>query len=445
MGRPALLATLVLACAQAEDVPAPEAPVPPGPQNLLLISIDTLRADRVGAYGYERPTTPNLDRVAAEGVVFEQAWSQSPWTLPSHASLLTGLYTRAHGLRDDDHRLGREIPVLAELLVEAGYRTAAFVNTPYLSPRTGLLRGFERYEQLERFDASVPAALDFLRSEDPRPFFLLLHTMDVHSPYLPGEDQRRRFVRPYDGELDGRTSTLLRVRRGFLKPEAVDLRHLNDLYDAVIHEMDQRLAPLLAFLDESGLAATTLLIITSDHGEEFLEHGDVLHGRTVYEEMLRVPLLVRGPGVPRGLRVGAPTALVDVMPTMLRAAGVAPPPDLDGRDLRLRWRAPEHFLEAPVFAEVDPRSLSRKPARSLTAVRVGTLKLIHDRELNTSELFDLSSDPDERLDRAAARPEDARQLRELVLDHLRAEGARPEARELTAEQRRQLEELGYAD
>ena len=150
-----LLATLLLACSSSEDPLAAEEPALSGPpQNLILISIDTLRADHVGAYGYSRPTTPNLDRIAAEGVLFEQAWAQSPWTLPSHASLLTGLYTRGHGLRDDDHQLSPQVPVLSETLGRAGYRAGAIVNTNYLLGRTGLVRGVERFDYLRTNDAA---------------------------------------------------------------------------------------------------------------------------------------------------------------------------------------------------------------------------------------------------------------------------------------------------
>ena len=423
--------------------------------NFLLISIDTLRADHLGAYGYERPTSPNLDAFAAGGVLFENALAQSPWTLPSHASLLTGLYTTGHGIRDDHHVLARSTPVLTELMGKAGYRTGAIVNTLYLLPRTGIVRLVEylRYyrwiearKRVLSIDREIDDAIEFMSMRDARPFFLLLHTYDVHSDYAPAAEFLALFERPYSGSIDGRSSTLAGVKRGWRAVEDADIEHLVDLYDAAIRQLDNRLQRLFAHLETSGLGANTLVIIVSDHGEEFMEHGNVLHGRTLFGEMLRVPLIVRGPGVPSGVRVKRVTPLVDVAPTILARAGVEPPQPLHGRDLTPIWSNPDPSQEPGVaFAEADPRRLSKTDRLSLTGIRRGRFKLIYDRDRERTRLYDVEADPGEVQSISRNDPALERELLSLIREHRRSPGPATTQRELDASEIELLRALGYVD
>ena len=350
----------LLACIAALAGCQPARPPSPGP-NAILISIDTLRADHLGCYGYARPTSPNLDRFAAGGAVFERAISESPWTMPSHASLLTGLAPSRHGMLDDLNRLADAIPTLAEQVRSAGIETAAFVNTPYLAENTGLLRGFAFIRGFDIWDARKQRTLSgeamndalesWLDEHGERPFFAFFHTYDLHSDYLPEARSREELVRPYSGRFDGRSETLDGIARGRLHPTSADIDHIRDLYDAALRQIDDHLGALLAELERRELLDTTLIIITADHGEEFFDHGSVSHGRTLYQEMLHVPLIVRGPGVTAGLRIAEPVQLVDVAPTLLAWFRAKPLAASEGRNLttalgdaRNAPRAARHLL-----------------------------------------------------------------------------------------------------
>ena len=423
--------------------------------NVVLISIDTLRADRLGSYGYGRPTSPSIDRLAAEGVLFENAVAPAPWTLPSHASMLTGLLPARHGAIDVDRVLPPTIPTLAERLRSMGVRTAAFVNVSFLGPQYGLSRGFEtfRYFEETKMEISAPKALAEIRtwldSLDERPFFLFLHTFDVHSDYRPGPEQRALFTRPYAGPLDGKTAQIRQIRNGRYRPTDEDIRHLSDLYDGAIRRFDDSLGELLAELSRRGLAEQTHVIVTSDHGEEFFDHGSVLHGRTLYEEMIRVPLIVRGPGVAAGRRVAPLAQLVDLPSTILGIFGLPPFEHSDGIDLGpfLRADAPPPVDTADRIASLEavPLKLWSKGQTHLVGARTQRLKALRAYEEESIQLFDLESDPGERRDVARERPE-ATGLLGAWIDRNVASGAREGASiEFTQEDVEKLRELGYAN
>ena len=430
----------LLGCAEAD----------PRPRNLLLISIDTLRPDFLGSYGYERPTSPSLDALAASGVVFETALATSPWTLPSHGSLFTGLYPRRHGVLDESSGLSDQIPVLAEQLSGAGFDTVAFVNSHYLSDWYGLERGFAEH----RYAVELPTpegpgvvgawAREWLASQPREPFFLFLHFYEVHSDYRALPLYREQFERPYDGPLDGSTAQLIAFRLGRFDLGENAARFLRDRYAAGIRQLDDLLGSLFADLESSGLADRTLVVVTSDHGEEFLEHGDVLHGRTQYEEVLRVPLLFAGPGVPAGVRVSETASLVDVAPSVLALLGQGVPEDLDGRDLAPLWRGtpPADWADRRFFAEADHNGALRDGVR---AVRAGSWKLVADRSAASARLFDLADDPGERRDVSDAHAARAADLaRELDAFAAQPPVAEPEALgEPSREEVERLKALGY--
>ncbi|OQY68341.1 MAG: hypothetical protein B6D46_03910 [Polyangiaceae bacterium UTPRO1] len=442
--RAVLFVALAAALAGAACRQRPAAPPPP--RRVVLLSIDTLVPAHLGCYGYDRATSPRLDAVARTGVVFERATSPAPWTLPAHASMLTGLYPSSHGLRDHDVTLAANVATLADVLAAHGFATAAVVNSHNLSPLFGLQRGFQQYEYVkeevgrrEPTRAITDRAVEWLGQHRDDRFFLFVHTYDVHSDYRSLPEYERRFVRPYAGPADGTTAQLLRARTGKLTLDAADIEHVQDLYDAGIRQYDDELGRLLDALgDDPG----TMLIITSDHGEEFGEHGGFLHGRTQFEEVVRIPLIVRGGGAPAGLRVATTASLIDVMPTILAAVGVPAPGALDGVDLAPLWRGDADAIgERTLFHEADHNNAAPDVTR---AVRHDREKLHVDRLTGSAMLFDLAADPGERRDVAAAEPARVGTLRaalEAFAKTHTATGGGPVT--LTPEQLERLKSLGY--
>jgi arylsulfatase A-like enzyme len=310
-----------------------------------------LRADHVSAYGYSRPTTPNIDRLADRGVLFEGAFSPASWTLPSHVSMLTGLYPHQHGAEETYYR-GHE-KTLAEALRDRGYRTGAVsANTLWFARHRGVARGFVRFDDYfhsvadmasrtmlgRRFAKGIlprlgyedhpgrrrapsvnEGALNWIDKESGRPFFLFLNYLDSHDPYLPPTPYRTKFSRMPDpgGRLNG--------RQGRYYPELTpeELQGEVDAYDGAINYVDEHIGQLVAALEERGLMKNTILIVTSDHGESFGEHGLLMHLNGLYRETLHVPLIVVWPGqLPEKQRRSAPVSLTALPATVLELAGL---------------------------------------------------------------------------------------------------------------------------
>jgi arylsulfatase A-like enzyme len=416
------------------------------PRNVILISIDTLRADHLGCYGHTLPTSPNLDAFAAEGIVFEDAVATSPWTLPSHLSMLTGLYPARHGVRTVDRTLSDAIPTLATLLARRGFETAAVVNGALLRSRYGVSQGFADFEVVESDQSPTGAAsrvtdraIRWLDDHREGPVFLFLHYYDVHSDYFSLPRYRRIFAPP-ESSFKGITMQLVEVNLGRLPIKKSDAASLALLYDAGIRQLDDELARLFAHLRRDGWLDDTAVVVTSDHGEEFLEHGGVLHGRTHYQELLHIPMILRGPTIPAGERIRTPVSLVDLVPTLLGLLRLAPPPSLDGIDLRPLWEAPqEPPAERWLFAEAGPR-WSRDEIRS---VRRERYKLVLNRESQERQLYDLVEDPRERENLLQSRPEVAERLSAALARFMASDHEAPQAPEMPTEVREQLEQLGY--
>ena len=420
------------------------------PRLLVLISIDTLRPDHLGAYGYERATSPLLDAVAAVGVLFADVTTTSPWTLPAHASLLTGLYPNRHGVRSTGAVLPAEVATLAAELSAHSFRTAAIVNSVYLKREQGFDRGFDEYlyvrelvSQREPSRLITDRAVQWLERHGDGPAFLFLHYYDVHSDYASLPAYEASFARSYRGRADGTTRQLLRWRHGqetSVRPSDAD--HLRDLYDAGIRQLDDELGRLFEFLAASGLADATLLAITSDHGEEFFEHGGVLHGLTQYRELVRVPWLLRGPGVPAGRRIEEPVSLVDVVPTLMSALAVPAPAGLDGLDLTRLWNGDGRLPERTLFSGADH---NKRPPDATASARRGRFCLHLDRPSGRLALYDLARDPGEKTDVAAQEPDVVSRLRAELAE--REGGARAVAprRELAPEEIEGLRSLGYLE
>jgi arylsulfatase A-like enzyme len=308
---------------------------------VILISIDTLRADRLGCYGSPAPTSPAIDRFREQSVLFEWAIAQAPSTLPSHATMLTSLLPEHHGAFFARRApLPTSIPTLATVLEAAGYRTAAFTGGGQIAPEFGLDRGFEIYGVNQGgadFQAAVEAGLEWLARDHRRPSFLFLHTYEVHHPYEPEPELLAIFDDGYDGFLAPHVSKedLERINRGETAIGRRDLDHIIAAYDAEIRSVDEAFAALVAGLEELGLDDDALIVFTSDHGEELGEHGVVgWHSHTLYDELLRVPLVIRFPGGRyAGSTVDAQVRLLDLAPTVLGAAGVDEPEGFEGVDL----------------------------------------------------------------------------------------------------------------
>ena len=369
---------------EISHLPAP----PPGARNVLVIVVDTLRADHLSTYGYARPTSPNLTRIAAQGVLFENAMAPSSWTLPSHASMLTGLYPHQHGTTYMGSSLVPHFPTLGEAFQRLGYRTAGFsASTYFFSRRTGLGRGFihfeddfespasafpqtyygERLEQLlyrlhiakdrigRRSARQINQhALRWIESNPRHPFFVFLNYYDAHDPYLPPEPYLHRFTKvahpsvPISMAWDWFASLTPQQRQEEM-----------DAYDGAIQYVDTELGDFLQQLHQRGLDKNTLVVVTSDHGEEFNEHGFMDHLNALYRELIHVPLVFWEPGkVPAGVRISAPVSTVSLPSTLLSLAYNGPSA-LPGISLSSLWTNPgRNFQVMPVVSELIQAKLT---------------------------------------------------------------------------------------
>jgi arylsulfatase A-like enzyme len=438
--------------AEVVDMPVERTPALPGTAaSVVLILVDTLRADRLGLYEPgSRVKTPEIQELGKGGVVFERATAPGSWTKPSVASLLTGLYPDSHGVERHESALAPSLPFMPELLARKGLETAAFVGNGYISASSGFHRGWDVWSAYGGPGSSnsarsiVDGALAWLRGRDrERPFFLYVHLVDPHAPYrAPGRfrdiyaDRRGQSrIRPAS------TATLLRrFLQGRFCPNRADLRRLEALYDAEITYMDHHIGRLVGALDRGGPSGETLVIFTSDHGEEFMEHGHLGHGQSLHEGVVRIPLVARYTGASkvaprRSLR---DVSLVDVLPTVCREFGIGCP-DAEGRSF-LRPDTGGIPPAGAVFASL--------PQRGERMVRAGSLKAIfRGREL---VIYATETDPGETHDLAEERPVAAAAFRDALGEHLRGlRGTRPPERPVAAvfddATRRQLEALGYLE
>jgi arylsulfatase A-like enzyme len=431
------------ACSEERETRPLEAP------NILLITLDSVRADVLGAYGHrsrfrDASPSPRIDQLAREGLLIEQAHATSSWTLPSHVSIFTGHPELVHGVEQDGHEIHASLPLISETLKAEGYRTAGFYSGPYLDPAFGFGRGFDTYEA--RYGDDLRFAMEDLRRSQAaldeaekrgkkgelytalasharaqqavetashrdrsselvadalieelnkpargRPFFLFGHFFDPHYDYAPPEEFARTFDPDYSGDLDAtdfiRNPAISHIRPGG-RTRVVDergLQHLWALYEAEVAWTDSQIGRVLDRLEKLGLAEDTLVIITSDHGDEFFEHGSIGHRSTLYEELVRVPLIVRYPrAFPPGSRIEQPLSSIEIAPTILLAAGTRVS-GLSGVGLQaiLGGRSPGPVFgrivttqETPL-AVVDP-PLSGARTRVLESFRKGRIKIFRE-------------------------------------------------------------------
>jgi len=384
--------------------------------NVVLVLIDTVRADKLHPINPRTHVrTPGLNAYVSNVVVLDNARSQENWTKPSVATLLSSLMPWEHNTVTGDAVLPRSVQILPELLRKKGFHTGAFIANGYVSDKFGFKQGWSTYRNYIREGRRTPAqyvAADVLKWLENRPqdkpFFLYVHTIDPHVPYKPP----RKFLemyddRPYGGVVDfRRTASLLeKIKVGSLRLKTRDKERLEALYDAEITYHDIHLASILQELDRQGLADNTMVVITSDHGEEFWDHGSVGHGHSVFDELLHVPLIIRIPGLTKnGTHITDAVGLVDVMPTILDALGYPIPEELAGHSLM------------PLIRDEDrgaPRISVAGFMQGWRTLNVGRYKLIH-RTASQMTLYDLNSDPDEKHDIAEQQPVTLRYLRGLL-------------------------------
>lgn len=416
----------------------------PPPPSILVIVVDSLHAEHVSSHGYARPTTPNFDRFAAGGVQFSRAYSQSSWTLPSTASLFTGLEQEQHALRTFEDRLPADVPTLAERLKSAGYRTRAVIQTPVLASRHGLSRGFERYQlfdhSLESVERALELARDHWKEAADRPLFLYLHLAPPHMPYQPPAPFAARFGAEHP-EVSGSVADCRRIHRAKLAPDAPEVLSLVARYDEHIAFADECVGKLLADVTRDARGRAAWIVWTSDHGEAFLQHGSQGHNATVYDEMLHVPLAfaaLNAPLAPR--RVNDVVSTLDVAPTLLALCGLPPLNDA-GVSLHSTLLHGAALTERTLFFSSRYKA---DPAVLHCAVRRGDYKLAQLGPAGPLELYDLGNDPGERVNLAAERAALAQELAPLLAGKRRAVRASEAHAALQAADREQLAELGYA-
>jgi arylsulfatase A-like enzyme/Flp pilus assembly protein TadD len=384
-----------------------------GPASVVLISVDTLRADHVGCYGYRKIRTPHLDELARGGTLFSNVSTPVPMTLPAHASLMTSTYPPVHGVEENGQKVGPGAVTLATVLQAHGYRTAAFIGGYVLDARFGLNQGFQLYDSPFHLsphpgedppdvkrpaEAVLDSALRWLQTQSGHPFFAFVHLYDVHQPYTHGS---------YDGEI---------------------------VY------IDQAIGRFRLALATHRLIENTLIVLTSDHGESLGEHGEDTHGYFVYESTIRVPLMLHWPAgsASRPARIDVPVSLIDLAPALLEFLQIPAPSQFQGRSLLRLMAANPPGQELPIYAEsmYARDHLGCSPLRS---IRMGRYKLI---EALKPELYDLASDPHESENRYQKEPPVAESLRRQ-LAALEQGGSRPPQAQVSPEVLNRLRSLGY--
>lgn len=444
------------------------APADPKRPDLIVISLDTTRRDRLSLHGYGRPTTPEIDRFAANAVVFESAITAGSWTLPSHTTMFSGEYPDRHGVFGSSSMLLDDTPWLPEILRQNGYGTAAFTGGGYLEPVFGHGRGYDRYGTI---DVAYPlrsfaeregdqrtksmsvtseqerkALIEFVEQPRRRPMFLFVHTYAVHNYSATpeslaelGVEQSKipSVMKLVDRKVASRQyRTQSPTERGLLKGRA-DL-----VYDATLRDADRFVGELLAALERSGRLERSVVVILSDHGEEIFDRDDIGHGQTVFDEQVRVPLIIKAPGFAPG-RIDNLVSLVDLTPTLLELLGLPPlERSADGRSLVPLLRG-EELDTAPVISRGDRKGTIHR------SLRGSALKLIENKPVGGEgnyELYDLRTDPGERAPLGADHQPERDRLKGILLESVRGlENLRGRSGnlDLTGELERELRELGY--
>lgn len=444
---------------------------PSGPRpnrNVILVLLDTVRADRLGAYGNLDGLTPNLDRFARQAVRFERAYSHAPWTLPSVASLFTSMVPTQHGAGGrlgDFRKLREDVPTLAEVFRHMGARTAEIINVMFLTDTFGMTRGFDDVdaqapdsnEVVRRAGPTTDAALAWLdrqRSRDPdQPFFLFVHYFDAHLTYDPPPEFRRRFADPADRnttvQLFGTRPEMVNLRAGLISLDPALIRRLEKLYNAEVAYIDSEVGRFFDGLTRRGLDDNTVVVVTADHGEEFLDHGGFEHGHTLYNELLHVPLMIRTPRMAsttressdrnEGRLVYRVVRQIDLAPTLCELAGISGNPTFTGESVA-SYLVGHDDVDRPVLSEGNMWGPSG------AALRTRGLEIIRSGEGGTARLYDADADPKEQRDLAPQGSERLERMQkdlDLLLRVVTARAVTTTAPDLSEADRERLRSLGY--
>ena len=439
---------------------------PEGPPNIVLVVIDTLRADHLSHYGYHRPTAPALDGFAATATLFTDCTSPAPWTVPSVASVMTGLHPARHRLHSLGFALPGDLITVAEVLRDGGWQTAAVSFNPAVRPDFGFEQGFDLFEDHRGKFGAYPDVAEMVQWVDawltegpPQPFFLYLQPMNVHGPYkVPKEERSALLGRPPSRQFRYFREPMRSImRKGQLDlREQVDsayLESLVDQYDTAVRYTTDQVARIFALLSSKGLFDNTLIILTADHGEELFDHGGFNHGTSMHRELLHVPLYVKMPGQREASQISAPVNLLDLFPTILDVAELRPQHRVDGRSLlpvlddtssaagldgrsrvyQCRWR--NHFVGSAISSE------------DFKLVKIDSN---YERTSSGWRLYDVRSDPGETTNLAESRAEVLERLREkmdrAISQYGENAGPKPEdRRHLFARDRERLRALGYVE
>lgn len=428
------------ACGGEESAPQSAAGSSP---NVVLIVIDTLRTDHLSTYGYERETSPHLTRLALEGLRYERATAQAPWTTPSIGALMTSRYPSSLGITSEQNALSDELVLLPEALQAAGYQTAGVISHSFLGSDWNFDQGFDLFDETHVQGHSAVTSEGVTRAaqtvfrqlaNDDEPFFLFVHYFDPHAAYVDHGGQDFGGPSGYEGPV---SSGLLFRELRKMQDEVgeADLAELIRLYDSEIAYTDRQIGLLLDTLRESGQWDDTFIIVTADHGEEFLDHGRFGHAKSLFSELIHVPLVLKLPASSSAARsvIDEPVALIDLYPTVLAVVGLEATTELEGRAL-----LPLPPTGRTLFSETGR-------TRAASAAMSGSLKLIQ-RPDGRLQLFDLATDPGEKSNLAKLRPEDAdRLLGELVewREVAAAKALIGETIQINAANEQRMKELGY--
>lgn len=383
--------------------------------NILLVEVDTCRADHLGCYGYSKPTTPNIDEFASQGVVFENFYTTATWTRPSVASLMTSMYPGQLGIANHTSFIPDEPIRMAMCMKQRGLTTLGLSANGHIAKKWGFARGFDEFVEmwmsgkdrseglpseqralLHAADNVSEALFPMLEKNKDKWTFSFAFYIDPHAPYTRRDEFLPLFEKmPYGGEIDGTIASLKKLNQNYFQNPMEyngDIAHITNLYDGEIAYFDKFFGMLIDELKELGLYEKTLIVLTSDHGEAFYEHFTRSHGKTVYQYETHVPLIIRGPGVPKGLRVPEVVSSVDIMPSMLEYVGAGIPEQCVGKSFWKLFEEPGNNIRR--YAFVDERN---KKVRK-QAIIADKYKLIYNMNRDTYEFYVLERDPAERED-----------------------------------------------
>jgi arylsulfatase A-like enzyme len=419
-----LSATILVICSSSSGFLYAQNEVSQKP-NIIMISIDTLRPDHTGAYGYSRNTSPFLDELAKDMTVFKNCYAHASWTPPSVASLFTSLYPTQHGsLGKDRIVLMDENITAAEILRDSGYNTAAFSSSPFIHPDFGFGQGFKYFgfDETENANALNKQIDKWLKNHskhsESKPLFLYVMYFDPHYPYVAPDNYNKKFNKAPDGsplwkkERVTKLDTLFDIDVGVGRDT---YEYLKSSYDSEISYTDDALKKLIKSLKESGIYNSNkdILVLTSDHGEEFIEHSAYGHGSTLYEEVLKVLCMIKAPGIVSKKSIDSPVSQIDILPTIFEIAGVPVPDKIEGKSLFPLLKGDTQGHERLVYA-TSQTLLDDK--QSLRSIRKGRYKFILRTNPDRAELYDLSLDPEELLDLAPQRSDLVLEMTNAMLE-----------------------------